>query len=76
MTDQPTMTADEFREAQHKLGLSDKQLAAVLGFANAVQVRRLKVRQADLASARPVSATVARLMRAYLDGYRPADWPA
>lgn len=69
------MTADDFREAQHTLGLSDFQLAELLG-CQPTQVRRMKVRDPALPSHRPVSETTARLLRAYLDGYRPADWPA
>ncbi len=71
----PSFTPDEFRQAQHQLGLSDKQLAAMLGIAYADHVRRMKVAEGK-SSHRNVTPTVARLLQAYLDGYRPADWPA
>lgn len=72
---QPTMTPEDFRQAQHKLGLSDMQLAAMLG-CDPVHVRRMKVRDSELGSHRPVRPHHARLLQAYLDGYRPSDWPA
>ena len=74
MIDQPTMTPAEFRKAQLELGLSDAQLALVLGLENAQHVRRLKA-DPEKEHHRPVKGTHARLIRAYLDGYRPADWP-
>lgn len=75
MTEQPTMTPDEFREAQRELGLTDAELAAMLGMENPQHLRRYKVRKPDAGSARPIKPWTARLLRAYLDGYRPADWP-
>lgn len=74
MIDQPTLTPDEFREAQQTLGLSDLQFAQVLGLENAQHIRRLKA-DPDKEHHRPVKGTHARLIRAYLDGYRPKDWP-
>lgn len=75
MIDQPTMTPAEFREAQRELGLSDAELALVLGLENAQHVRRLKA-EPGKEHHRAVKGTHARLLRAYLDGYRPKDWPA
>lgn len=72
---QPTFTPREFRQAQDTLGLSDAELAQVLG-CQPVQIRRMKVADVTLPSHRPVSPATARLLKAYLDGYRPADWPA
>lgn len=63
---------ETIREARRKLGLTQSQLAAVLG----VDVRTVKGMEADGTGHRPPRATTARLLQAYLDGYRPADWPA
>lgn len=72
---QPTMTPDEFREAQHQLGLSDADLAHMLGIKDEQHIRRLKA-PAGTGHHRTVQGHHARLLRAYLDGYRPTDWPA
>lgn len=70
----PVFSPDDFREAQHQLGLSDAELAPLLG-CSAVQLRRMKVDDPSLPSHRPVQPVTARLLQAYLDGYRPPDWP-
>ncbi|MCF1502882.1 hypothetical protein L0F51_03765 [Afifella sp. H1R] len=67
------MTCDEFRHARETLQLSVSEMAQMLGVSD-IQVRRMQTTP-DKASARPVSETTERLVRAYLDGYRPADWP-
>lgn len=67
------MSPDEFRAARRRLGLSDSQMATALGV-SPTQVRRMEV-QVDKSSHRPVSATTAKLVEAYLSGYRPPDWP-
>lgn len=74
MTDQPTFSPEQFRQAQHTLGLSDAQLAPMLGISEQ-HVRRLKTRP-DANQHRTVNDTLARLLDAYLAGYRPDDWPA
>ncbi|MEO9789260.1 MAG: hypothetical protein ABJF67_16850 [Aurantimonas coralicida] len=76
MTDrqQPALTSDEFREAQRKLGLSDADLAFVLGIENPQHIRRLKGREGS-SSHREVQPWHVRLLAAYLTGYRPSDWP-
>lgn len=71
---QPAMSPEEFRDAQRRLGLSDRDLAWVLGYDDEQHVRRLKA-PVGASHHRPVKGYVARLMRAYLDGYRPPDWP-
>lgn len=75
MLDQPRMTPADFKEAQHQLGLSDRQFAAVLGLADEQNVRRYKIEDRQASSFREVPPWIARLVRAYLDGYRPKDWP-
>lgn len=79
---QPHFTPDQFRQAQIDLGLSDRAMAAMLGFLkedgspNAQYVRRHKVRDPHAASYRgELKGAAARLLQAYLDGFRPADWP-
>ena len=70
----PSYSPDEFKEAQRRLGLSDSEFAVMLGIENPQHVRRLKV-AADKSSHRDVQPATARLLKAYLDGYRPKDWP-
>ena len=66
------MTPDEFAKARRELGLSRARLAPMLGYDGIhshMQVYRMETGE------RPVRAAQARLMRAYLSGYRPEDWP-
>lgn len=67
------MTPHEFGEARRKLGLSCSQLARLLD-TDAQTVRRYEMDE-DAATARKPAPRVVRLMRAYLAGYRPDDWP-
>ena len=67
------MTPKQFKEARHKLGLSVSEMAKALGVGE-VQVRRMQV-AVGMESHRAVMPTTEKLIRAYLDGYRPADWP-
>ena len=70
---QPAMTAHEFRAIRAGLGLTQEQLAPMLGYApKRVTVAMLEL---DTSNARAIPPAIARLMRAYRDGYRPADWP-
>jgi DNA-binding transcriptional regulator YiaG len=62
------MTPDDIREARQSLGLIAKQLAAVMG----VRVATIYEWESGRLN---ISAMGARLLRAYLDGYRPDDWP-
>ncbi len=72
--DHPTMTPEEFRDAQTMLGLTDTELAVVLGIDNPQHIRRLKA-DSNKAHHRVVQRSHVRLLRAYLNGYRPDDWP-
>lgn len=63
------MTHTEIRDALKVLGLNQAQAAEMLGYGAASRISDL-VRDVE----RP-SKTVIRLLRAYLDGYRPDDWP-
>lgn len=73
MTDVGIATPGALKEARQALGLSVAGMAAMLGVGE-LQVRRMEL-PPDRQSHRPVTGTTARLLRAYLDGYRPADWP-
>jgi len=67
------MTPTEIKEARHKLGLSVADLARLLD-TDAQTVRRME--QSETANTfRKPAPRMARLIAAYLDGYRPHDWP-
>ena len=63
------MTPAEFATYRKALGLSQSQAAAVLGYGAATRISEIET------GARSPSDSVVRLLRAYLDGYRPRDWP-
>ena len=67
------MTSREFKEARQTLGLSLVQMAEMLGL-QPNHVRRLEFPE-DSNQRRPVMEQTRRLVQAYLDGYRPPDWP-
>lgn len=56
--------------AREKLGLTQFQLAAVMGYGSAVRISEIE------RGKRSLGAAAERLLTAYLDGYRPSDWPA
>jgi transcriptional regulator with XRE-family HTH domain len=64
------MTPEAFKEARLTLRLNQSQAAVLLGYGNAVRISEIE------AGRRNPSASVVRLLRAYLAGYRPDDWPA
>ena len=67
-----TMTPDQLTKARLKLGLSRARMATLLGYEGAqahMQVYRME------RGNRSIRAAQQRLIQAYLDGYRPADWP-
>jgi len=69
------MTPTEIQQARQSLGLSRAQLAAMLDLKSAQDVQRMEMPDtAATHRAPPVRAV--RLLRAYLAGYRPDDWPA
>ncbi len=66
------MTPAEFKKARHKLGLTLSKCAQLIGYTGAhaqQQVRRMETGEREIREAQQ------RLMQAYLDGYRPKDWP-
>lgn len=64
------MTGQQLREARETLGLTQAQLAAVMGMSRPVTISAAENERAQL------GAQSERLVRAYLAGYRPDDWPA
>lgn len=63
------MTPAEIKAARQKLGLTQAGLARVLGYSTPRKVSDIETGQ------KKPSASVVRLLRAFLDGYRPDDWP-
>jgi transcriptional regulator with XRE-family HTH domain len=66
-------TAEQFKTARKQLGLSVSQTAQMLETSR-THIRRMEITPTKLTH-RPVTETKQRLMQAYLDGYRPPDWP-
>ena len=66
------MTPSEIREAREQLGLSVAQLAALLE-TDPQTVRRMEMTESANTHRKP-AARMTRLIRAYLEGYRPSDW--
>lgn len=59
---------DDLRSVQQELGLSNMQMARVLGIEDR-SYRRL------LAGERGISGPISRVIEALRDGWRPAGWP-
>lgn len=67
------MTPAELKQARHKLNLTTAQLAVLLD-TDAQSIRRME--QSETANTfRTPAPRMVRLIRAYLAGYRPEDWP-
>lgn len=64
------MTNTEIKDALTALGINKREAAMMLGYSHQARISEV------LAGRVTPSASVIRLLRAYLDGYRPADWPA
>lgn len=66
------MTPSDLSKARRKLGLTLEAMATMLGY-QGVQRRQM---QYDLETGRKaIREPQRRLVEAYLDGYRPDDWP-
>ena len=63
------MTPAEFKQARSNLGLNQSQLAALLGYGTYSRISELENGRT------PITGQCVRLVQAYLDGYRPNDWP-
>ena len=69
------MTPDQFKQARQSLGLSAVEAARVLRFgASSDQAARNAISRIET-GVRDLDAARAELLRAYLTGYRPDDWP-
>jgi DNA-binding transcriptional regulator YiaG len=69
------MSADELEAARRTLGLSVREFAAMLGCSQQ-HLWRMRTSAGEKRQHRRVTGTTERLVRAYLAGYRPRDWPA
>lgn len=67
------MTPDDIRAARHELGLSLWQCATLLEYAGNYEMRKQMMMHLETGQ-RPLREPQRRLIQAYLDGYRPADW--
>lgn len=66
------MQPDQIKEARLSLGLTQSELGRMLGYQGA----NIRVQMDDLETGRrPLRGCQERLLRAYLEGYRPQDWP-
>jgi len=64
-----TMTPEEFKRLRLYLKLTQSQMATMLGYTAPARVSEI-----ETGRQKPPNA-VARLMMAYVSGYRPDDWP-
>jgi len=67
------MTPPQIKEARLSLGLTQSKLSRLLD-TDPTTIRRMEM-DADKASFRKPAPRMARLIEAYLNGYRPDDWP-
>lgn len=68
------MTPKQIAAARAKLGLTLEQLATLLGVEN--DQRRTNMWQIENGyNARKLTRSQERLLQAYVEGYRPKDWP-
>lgn len=67
------MDWQSLKAARRALGLTQSQMGAMLD-TDAGTIRKMEL-PPDRSQHRPVAVRMARLIRAYLGGYRPPDWP-
>lgn len=67
------MTPEEIKAVRQWLGITVSQLAVLLD-TDPQTIRRMEQSETANTFRKPAPRMV-RLLRAYLDGYRPADWP-
>lgn len=66
------MTPKQIQETRHHLGLNLTDMALMLGYTGA----HARSQMHDLETGRrPLRECQRRLLVAYLEGYRPQDWP-
>lgn len=66
------MTPTELKQARHTLGLTLSQMALVLGYDGEHAMQQIRQMESGRRSIREPQR---RLVVAYLEGYRPDDWP-
>lgn len=64
------MSPDEIKHARKVLGLTQAQMAVVMGYADKTRISHIE------AGREKISRQAELLLRAYLDGYRPDGWPS
>ena len=73
------MTPSELKEARLRLGLTLDQMATMLGYSGAQRRQMMHKLETEPGGSpenyRTLRPVHARLVRAYLAGYRPPDWP-
>ena len=60
---------NDVRACRHELGLTQKQLARLLGYKHYNRISAIENGKEN------ISKAAVRLINAYLEGYRPPDWP-
>lgn len=68
------MTPEQIKQARHKLGLTARDMGRMLDI-NDQRTYRAYEAPTTAAMHRKPPARMLRLLRAYLAGYRPNDWP-
>lgn len=68
------MTPEELKAARLQLGLTGAQMSQMLDLNEARNYRRYETPE-GAATHRALAPRIARLVQAYLDGWRPDDWP-
>ncbi len=64
---------DQIKEARSNLGLTQHQLGKLLD-TDGQTIRRMEMAPGASTFRKPAPRMI-RLIQAYLEGYRPADWP-
>ncbi len=67
------MTPSQFKQARQSLGLTQSQLGILLD-TDGQSIRRVEM-DSDTSTGRKPAPRMVRLLQAYLDSYRPTDWP-
>lgn len=67
------MTGAQFKAAREELGLTQTELLPLLGYQRDPRYRK-HISEMER-GVKTIQPTHARLMKAYLSGYRPPDWP-
>ena len=63
------MDGQQIRDARKQLGLTQTQLAEVMGYSGKSYVSQVEI------GMKSIGGAAERLLKAYLAGYRPEDWP-